>query len=76
MFALPDEPTQLPGAVSAWVNIDAFVRDLIITPSEVRQSLTGDLRLGIWQMPPRRSPALALGLVLALGLIGLMVLRA
>lgn len=41
--------TPAPDAVSAWVDTDRFVRELIVTPSEVRDSLSGDLRLELWR---------------------------
>lgn len=37
-----------PASVSAWVDTDRLVRELIVTPSGVRNSLSGDLRLELW----------------------------
>jgi len=61
VFRLPDGPP--PPSVSAWMDTDRLVTELIITPSEVRNSLSGDLRLEVWQAEARP-------LVLLLRLLG------
>jgi len=61
VYRLPEGPP--PESVSAWVDTDRLVTELIITPSEVRSSLSGDLRIEVWQAEARP-------LVLLLRLLG------
>ncbi len=44
----PSTEGAAPESVSAWVDVDRLVRELIVTPSEVRESLSGDVRLELW----------------------------
>ena len=66
VLALPDGPA--PEAVTAWVDVDRLVTELIVTPTQVRESLSGDVRMELWRAP-RASDSLALmgGLVAVLG---------
>ena len=68
VLALPEGPA--PEAVTAWVDVDRLVTELIVTPTEVRDSLSGDLRMELWRAT-RTSDALALmgGLVAVLGAV-------
>ncbi len=47
----PETGSTPPASVSAWVDTDRLVRELIVTPSEVRNSLSGELRLELWRAP-------------------------
>lgn len=67
VLKLAETMAKLPVAASAWVDVDQFVTDLIITPSEVRGSLHGSLRLEVWRARGRRTPA-----TLILGAIALL----
>ncbi len=74
VFRLPtDEPP--PTNVGAWVDIDRLVTELIITPSEVRESLSGDLTLELWRRPTHRGLYLLLGVAVLGALLGLVVVR-
>ncbi len=65
---------RLPETVGAFVDVDQLVRELIITPSEVKQSLSGSVRLEVWQVSrPSRLAAVLLG-ILALGAVAAVVL--
>jgi len=67
VLAFPEDTRELPESVSVRIDVDQFVTDLIITPSEVRESLTGSLRLEVW-----REPGLSLAnLLVFLCLVGL-----
>ena len=67
-FEFPEDTRKLPESVTAWINIDQMVTDLIVTPSEAKQSLTGSLRLELWQRT-RLSPLLtALGVLAVLAI--------
>ncbi|MGD8240869.1 MAG: hypothetical protein PVH68_20125 [Armatimonadota bacterium] len=61
----PEDAREIPESVGARVDVDRFVTDFIITPSEVRESLSGDLRLEVWRArrPSRAGPLLILGLI-------------
>jgi hypothetical protein len=66
----------LPETVGAYVDIDQLVRELIVTPSEVRRSLSGSVRLEVWQRQPLPVMPLALAGGLLVVLIGVTVIRA
>jgi hypothetical protein len=75
IFRLPSDGDSRPGSVGAWVDIDRLVTELIITPSDVRASLTGDLELEVWRRPSHGPLFLLLGLVIVLALGGLAIGR-
>lgn len=61
-----------PASVSAWVDVDGFVTEFIITPSEVRQSLSGNLRLQLWRASPQGPPPwLIIGGIVGIAALGL-----
>ena len=64
----------VPETAGAYVNIDQLVRELMITPSEVKQSLSGRARLEVWQTS--RPPLLAALLFGGLVLIGVLAVIA
>jgi hypothetical protein len=70
VYRLPEGPP--PEAVSAWVDTDRLVTELIITPTEVRNSLSGDLRLEVWQAESRPL-VLLLRMLGAAAIVGLAV---
>ncbi len=76
-YVLRLPPGDAPESVTAWVDVDRFVTDLIITPSEVRASLGGGLRMELWRAP-RAADSLALisGLVAVLAALALAVVIA
>jgi hypothetical protein len=76
VLRLPKNTRELPASVSAWIDVDQFVTDLIITPSNVRQSLSGNLRLEVWRAR-RSSPAGPMAVVglLALGVLAVVLVR-
>jgi hypothetical protein len=74
VFRLPTDEA-LPESVGAWVDIDRLVTELIITPSEVRESLSGDLTLELWRRPTHRGLYLLLGVAVLGALFGLAVVR-
>ncbi len=65
---------RLPETVGAWVDVDQLVRELIITPSEVKQSLSGTVRLEVWQASRPGPLAAVLLAALALGAVAAVVL--
>jgi prefoldin subunit 5 len=60
----PEADAPAPEAVTARVDVDRLVRELIVTPSEVRNSLSGDVRLELWRA--KRDNGLA-GVLLPVG---------
>lgn len=75
VLKLAEDSGELPQAVSARVNVDQFVTDLIVTPSEVRQSLSGSLRLELWQASGSSAgAALIVGAVVVLAALAAVVL--
>ncbi len=76
VLRLPENTRELPASVSAWIDVDQFVTDFIITPSDVRQSLSGALRLAVWRARGG-SPAGPMAVVglLALGVVAVVLVR-
>jgi len=76
VLKLANDRGELPQAVTARVNVDRFVTDLIITPSQVTDSLSGNLRLGVWRSSRSGAAAwLTLGLVLVAAALVAVLLR-
>jgi hypothetical protein len=74
VFRLPTHKP-VPATIGAWVDVDRLVTELIITPSEVRESLGGDLTLEVWRRPTNTGLYTLLGVAVLGALLGLAVVR-
>ncbi len=75
VFRLSSEDRSPPDTVGAWVDIDRLVTELIITPSETRESLSGSLRLEVWRRPSHTASYVLIAVVPLLGLLVAWIVR-
>lgn len=63
----------LPDHVGAYIDVDRLARDLGITPSRARDSLTGEVTIAVYRRLPDTNPPLPLGGMVILGVGALCV---
>lgn len=61
VFEVPEELVRSGQSLGLRVDVDRLVSDYLITPSEVKQSLSGEVRMQVLQSPP---PPVSIGAIL------------